>query len=82
MKTVREDGPGGYALFDESRTHRLVLTREWEPGSDPKKRMLWIMLNPSTATASRDDPTVVRCARFARSIRSICQQQPARFSIY
>lgn len=64
---VRVDGPGGYALFNEDQTHRLLLTRQWGAGADnPANRVLWIMLNPSTADAFYDDPTIVRCARFAR----------------
>jgi hypothetical protein len=38
-------------------------TRTWEP---EVWRLAFIMLNPSTADAEVDDPTVVRCEGFAR----------------
>lgn len=42
--------------------YRYDLWRRWKPG-DPV--LLWILLNPSTADADQDDPTMVRCIRFA-----------------
>lgn len=43
--------------------YRYVLHREWAPRT---ARMLFIMLNPSTADALVDDPTIRRCMGFAR----------------
>jgi len=51
------------AVFNEARTHRYLLARSWQPDLPV---MTWIMLNPSTADAEKDDPTIVRCMRFAR----------------
>ena len=55
-------GLGGYAVFNEARTHRYLLYRRWGYGPD----MTWIMLNPSTADAFADDPTIRRCISFTR----------------
>lgn len=50
------------AKFDESGTHRYQLWRIW---NSSKPLVLFIMLNPSTADASKNDPTVRRLIRFA-----------------
>jgi hypothetical protein len=51
------------ATISPCEKYRWSLSRRW----DPNKNMLgWIMLNPSTADASVDDPTIRRCIRFAR----------------
>lgn len=43
--------------------YRWTLHRKWDEGPE----VLWIMLNPSTADANADDPTVRRCAGFSKS---------------
>jgi hypothetical protein len=43
-------------------TFRYRLTRYWGPG----KFLPFVMLNPSTADAEVDDPTIRRCMSFAR----------------
>jgi hypothetical protein len=43
--------------------HRYSLSRRWGDGW----RALFIMLNPSTADAQVNDPTIRRCIGFARS---------------
>ena len=50
------------ALLSECDTYRYLLTRTWGAGN----RLCWIMLNPSTADAHNDDPTIRRCVRFAK----------------
>lgn len=55
-------GLGASAWFNETRTHRYLLTRSWSASHV----MTWIMLNPSTADAFTDDPTIRRCAGFAK----------------
>lgn len=42
--------------------YRYELTRQWD---DSLPNLEWIMLNPSTATADEDDPTIRRCIDFA-----------------
>ncbi len=57
------DDVGGSALFSECGAYRYTLSRIWD-GSSTKA--LWIMLNPSTASADVDDRTVRRTQDFAR----------------
>lgn len=52
----------GTAEFSLDLLYRYTLHREW--GAGP--RMLWCMLNPSTADAFKDDPTIRRCVGFAK----------------
>lgn len=50
------------AEFSADRLHRLLLWRIWSP--EPGKLLGFLMLNPSSADETRDDPTTVRnCAR-------------------
>ncbi|MFM9625066.1 DUF1643 domain-containing protein [Streptomyces turgidiscabies] len=53
----------GTAVFDARGSHRYALTRTWEPGGT---HTVFVLLNPSTATAGQDDPTVRRLIGFAR----------------
>lgn len=46
------------ADFSDDRVYRYSLWREWLPR---KSRVLFCMLNPSTADENRNDPTVERC---------------------
>jgi hypothetical protein len=48
-------------IFSKCERYRYTLTREWDNG--PK--LAFIMLNPSTADAELDDPTIRRCIRFS-----------------
>lgn len=50
------------ARISKCHHYRYVLTREF--GGD--STCLFVMLNPSSADADRDDPTVRRCIGFAR----------------
>lgn len=52
------------AVISECGKYRYRLYREW--GRAEKKPLLWIMLNPSTADANVDDPTIRRCIGFSK----------------
>jgi hypothetical protein len=49
---------GSVAVFSKCRRYRLYLRRRWDP---KLPHMSFIMLNPSTADAFKNDPTVLRC---------------------
>jgi hypothetical protein len=51
------------ATFDDSGAYRYALWRRWQPGG---LRVAFVMLNPSTADSSIDDPTIRRCIGFAK----------------
>jgi hypothetical protein len=51
------------SVLSECGRYRYTLTREWN-GSLPA--LTFVMLNPSTADATLDDPTIRRCIGFAR----------------
>lgn len=53
--------PGG-ATFSSCGRYRYTLTRRWATG---KLYACFVMLNPSTADASENDPTVRRCIDYA-----------------
>lgn len=56
--------PRAGATFDASGRFRYLLWRTWD---ECLPRACFIMLNPSTANAERDDPTIRRCIGFGRS---------------
>jgi hypothetical protein len=51
--SARIDGP-----------YRFTLSRVWDK---TRGQLCWVMLNPSTADATKDDPTITRCINFAVS---------------
>jgi hypothetical protein len=53
----------GGAAFSRDRRYRYRLWRHWDQS---RPAIAFCMLNPSTADARRDDPTIRRCIGFAR----------------
>lgn len=54
---------GSSAVISSDGVYRYALTRVWQPVAH---RAVWIMLNPSTADATTDDPTIRRCVAFSK----------------
>jgi len=53
------------AIYSPCERYRYALTRVWDKGGD---KVLFVMLNPSTATEVQNDPTVERCERRSRAL--------------
>jgi hypothetical protein len=52
------------AVIDHTGKYRYSLLRSWD---DTLNTVVFIMLNPSTADANEDDPTIRRCTTYAKS---------------
>ncbi|EKE44251.1 hypothetical protein OCGS_1767 [Oceaniovalibus guishaninsula JLT2003] len=53
------------AVYSPCERYRYELTRVWDADGG---RVLFVMLNPSTATEAQNDPSVERCERRARAL--------------
>jgi hypothetical protein len=51
------------AVISTCGKFRYLLTREWGTGGEVAT---FVMLNPSTADAEKDDPTIRKCVAFSR----------------
>ena len=53
------------AVYSDCEAYRYTLTRVWDAAGE---KAVFVMLNPSTATETQNDPTVERCERRARAL--------------
>jgi hypothetical protein len=65
VKLALQEGVTGDAEFSECGRYRHWLSRYW--GAHQYSYALWIGMNPSTAEANVDDPTIRREINFTRS---------------
>jgi len=63
-RSFQKGDAASIAVYSDCERYRYLLTRRW--GNGPKA--LFVMLNPSTATETQNDPTVERCERRARAL--------------
>ena len=61
---IKGDAPST-AVYSDCEQYRYSLTRVWDPTA---QRVVFVMLNPSTATEVQNDPTIHRCEQRARSL--------------
>jgi hypothetical protein len=65
VRTHTEAGTVSTAVYAPCERYRYSLTRVWTPAAP---RLMFVMLNPSTASELHNDPTVERCERRARAL--------------
>lgn len=63
MSLLSIDDSSAWATVSDDGLYRYDLGRRW---GDVDQLVLWVMLNPSTADASIDDPTIRRVRGFSR----------------
>lgn len=61
------DLPPSYAYISDDGLYRYTLGRRWSTDLD-EGAAVFVMLNPSTADADLDDPTIRRCVGFAKAL--------------
>lgn len=64
-RTFTKSDTASVAVYSDCELYRYSLTRVWEPANP---RLMFVMLNPSTANEVQNDPTVERCERRARHL--------------
>lgn len=61
---IKGDAPST-AVYSDCEAYRYSLTRVWDATA---RRVVFVMLNPSTATEVQNDPTIHRCEQRARAL--------------
>lgn len=65
VRRFHDGGQQSEAVYSSCEAYRYALTRTW---NERGGRLLYLMLNPSTATEEANDPTIERCERRARRL--------------
>lgn len=63
-ESVWSDGTKCYAVYSDCESYRYILERIWDSS---KGKIMFVGLNPSTATEMQNDPTVTRMISFAKN---------------
>lgn len=66
MQPIVVKGSRGEAVFSADFLYRYYLSRPFDTHATQASLCQFIMLNPSTADADVDDPTLTRCVDYAR----------------
>lgn len=64
-RTHQKGDAASAAVYSPCDRYRYSLTRIWDDGG---RKACFVMLNPSTATEQRNDPTIERCERRSRAL--------------
>ena len=64
IRTCNQGGTRSRALYSDCETYRYLLRRDW---ACTDRHLVYILLNPSTATEEKNDATIERCERRARA---------------
>lgn len=65
---VEVEGALGAAVFGDGGRYRYSLTRQWGERGASGDGLLWVMLNPSTAGADRNDATLRKIIGFTKRL--------------
>lgn len=63
LNRVTDPITGWWAEYSPCSRYRYALGREWGDGL----QCMFLMLNPSTATEFKNDPTITRCINYAKA---------------
>lgn len=63
---MRKDTIYRSAIISDCGQYRYVLSRWWDGAPKESQRVVFLMMNPSTADALADDPTIRKCIGFAK----------------
>jgi hypothetical protein len=77
---VHDRGELGQAWFSVDREHRYLLLRGGEIYADTPL-IAFFMLNPSTADADQNDPTIAKCLKFAAKFAAKRRWETPRVAI-